>query len=83
MCGRPILEAEPEGLYIIRETRKKKGRRKQDLRVTSRVGEMAQQLRALAALPEDQGSSPVPMWQLATICKSSSRGSGILIQTYR
>jgi hypothetical protein len=40
------------------------------------VRELAQQLRAMAALAEDQ--FPAPTWQLTTICNSSSRQSGIV-----
>lgn len=36
--------------------------------------ERAQQMETLAALPEDQGL-PAAMWQLTTICNSSSRKS--------
>lgn len=33
-----------------------------------RAGEMTQRVRALAALPEDQGSRQVPTSQLTTVC---------------
>jgi len=37
------------------------------MRYLERAGELVQQLRALAALPEDPGSIPTPTWQLTTI----------------
>jgi hypothetical protein len=39
---------------------------------------MAQQLRVVAALVEDQGQFPAPTLHLTTICISSSRGSEAL-----
>ena len=36
---------------------------------------MAQQLRALAALPEDLGKFSAPTWQLITVSNSSFWGS--------
>lgn len=33
-------------------------------------GERTQQVRALAALPEDPGSTPAPTWQLIAVCNS-------------
>lgn len=42
---------------------------------TSRAGEMAQWLGALAALPENLSSITVPTWQLTIVCDSSSRAS--------
>jgi hypothetical protein len=39
------------------------------------AGGMAQQLTALAALPEDPASTLSPTQQLTTVCNSSSRGS--------
>jgi hypothetical protein len=35
---------------------------------------MVKWLRALAALPKDLGSNPLPTWQLITICNSSLKG---------
>jgi hypothetical protein len=43
-------------------------------KVSNKAGEMAQQLRALAAPPENLGSIPNPTWQLTSVCNSSSRG---------
>lgn len=40
------------------------------------AGELHQQLRALATLPEDPGLKPT--WCIATICNSSPRESGVL-----
>jgi hypothetical protein len=46
-------------------------------------GEMAQRVRALAALPEDLGSFPAPTWQAAHPCLTlQSRGPKTLTQTY-
>ena len=42
------------------------------------AGEMAQWIRALAALPECQVQFPAPTCGLKTICNSSPRGSGAL-----
>jgi len=41
-------------------------------------GEIAEQLRALATLPEDLGLSQVPMWWLTTIHNSSPRRADAL-----
>lgn len=46
--------------------------------VIFRVAEMAQQLRAVAVPPEDQGLIEAPTWQLTTTCKSSSNISDAL-----
>ena len=35
------------------------------------IGEIAQWLRAVVALPEDQVWFPVPIWQLPTTCNSN------------
>lgn len=43
---------------------------------------MAEQLRALAALPEDLGSILRPTWQLTTACNSRSRGPGTLTEAH-
>ena len=42
-------------------------------------GEMAQQFRTLAALPESQVQLPVPIWWLTTICTSSPRESDTIL----
>ena len=42
----------------------------------SGAGEMAQPLRVLSALAEDQGS-PALTWQIVAVQNCSSRGSGI------
>jgi hypothetical protein len=44
--------------------------------------EIAQQLRALAALPEDLGSIPTPIVQITTARVSSSWGPDTLILEY-
>jgi hypothetical protein len=44
-------------------------------------GEMAQWLRALAALPEDLRPIPNPDLAAHTVCNSSSSGSNFLTQT--
>lgn len=41
---------------------------------------MIQLLKALTALPEDTGSIPSIIWQLITICNSSSKGSDVGIR---
>jgi hypothetical protein len=46
------------------------------------AGEMAQWLRALATLPEDQVQISAPTWQFITVSKSSSSGSDSLTQIY-
>lgn len=46
------------------------------------AGEMAQWVKALAALPKDPGSILEPTWQLTTACNSSSRGYDTLTHTY-
>jgi hypothetical protein len=46
--------------------------------IISGAGEMAQWLRALAALPEDLGWIPSTHMVATTICSSSSRGSDAL-----
>jgi hypothetical protein len=47
------------------------------------VGEMAYQLRALAALPENLGSIPsTHMTTLTTVCNSNSRAYDTLTQIY-
>jgi hypothetical protein len=43
---------------------------------------MAQRLRALTVLPEDQVQFPATTWWLTTVCNSSSRGSDALTQTH-
>jgi len=45
------------------------------------TGEVVQQLRALAAFPEDLGS--IPTWQLTPVCNYSSRVSDVLSHTCR
>jgi hypothetical protein len=45
--------------------------------------EKGQQLRTLAALPEDLGSTPITPWQLTSICHSSPRESDPFTQSYR
>ena len=47
-----------------------------------KAGEVAQCLRALAALPEGPGSFLAPTWQLTIVCNFSSQGSDTLTQTY-
>ena len=41
------------------------------------VGKVAQQLRALTALPEDSGSIPEPTWQLTTVQEDLIPSSGL------
>ena len=69
-------EGRERGKEKEKERKEKRKRKKKE----EKAGEMAQQLRALSALPEDPGSIPGPTWQLTTVCNFSSR---VLTPSYR
>lgn len=52
------------------------------IRVLKGAGEMAQWLRALAAVLENMGSIPSMNWQLTTVCNCSYWGSDTFTEKY-